>query len=161
MDDKIKHIKILLSDVDGVMTDGCIWLDAHMQWKRKFNVMDGMGLKRLMSHGIQVGIITASDSDDVRERFRFLEVNHFFDKSTDKKRDLNQIIETTGFSLDEVAYIGDDLADLPVIHCVGFGVAVPNALEEVRNQADLITQRSGGCGAVRELCEIILQSQKK
>ena len=92
MYDKLKKIKLLISDVDGVMTDGSVWLDAHMKWKRRFNVMDGMGLKRLMDHGIQVGIITASNSDDVRERFRFLDVDHFIDKSTDKRKDLDKII---------------------------------------------------------------------
>lgn len=159
MHEKLKKIKLLLSDVDGVMTDASIWLDSNMKWKRRFNVLDGMGLKRLMAQNIQVGIITASDADDVRERFRFLGVTYFYEKSSDKSLALNDILKKTGFDLSEIAYIGDDLMDLVVIEKVGFGVTVPNGLEEVRAKADYVTQRNGGSGAVREVCEMILRAQ--
>ncbi len=160
MHDKLKKIKMLLSDVDGVMTDATIWLDSNMKWKRKYNVLDGMGLIRLQKQGIKVGIITASDADDVRFRFEFLKVDYFYEKSSDKGLALQDILKKTGFDLSEIAYIGDDLMDLPVIEAVGFGVAVPNSLEEVQAKADYVTKRSGGEGAVREVCEMILRAQR-
>lgn len=160
MHEKLKNIKLLISDVDGVMTDACIWLDPNGQWRRKFNVYDGMGLKRLMKQGIQVGIITASLAEDVRTRFEFLKVDHFYENSSDKRRDLDEIVQKTGFSLNEIAYIGDDLMDLPVLECVGFSVTVPHALEEVKTKVDYTTQREGGAGAVREVCEMILRAQR-
>ncbi len=160
MHDKLKNIKLLLSDVDGVMTDATIWLDSNMKWKRRFNVLDGMGLIRLQTQNIKVGIITASDADDVRLRFNFLKVDYFYEKSSDKGLALQDVLKKTGFDLSEIAYIGDDLMDLPVIESVGFGVAVPNSLEEVQAKADYVTKRSGGAGAVREVCEMILRAQR-
>ncbi len=160
MHDKLKNIKLFISDVDGVMTDATIWLDSNMKWKRKFNVLDGMGLIRLMKQGIKVGIITASDADDVRFRFEFLKVDYFYEKSSDKGLALQDLLKKTGFDLSEIAYIGDDLMDLPVIEAVGFGVAVPNSLEEVQAKADYVTKRAGGEGAVREVCEMILRAKR-
>lgn len=157
---KLKNIKLLLSDVDGVMTDATIWLDSNMKWKRRFNVLDGMGLIRLQKQNIKVGIITASDADDVRHRFSFLKVDYFYEKSSDKGLALQDILKKTGFDLSEIAYIGDDLMDLPVIESVGFGVTVPNSLEEVQAKADYVTKRQGGSGAVREVCEMILRAQR-
>lgn len=159
MIDKLKKIKLLLSDVDGVMTDATIWLDSTMKWKRKFNVLDGMGLLRLKSQGIKVGIITASDAEDVRFRFEFLKVDFFYEKASDKGLALQDVLKKTGLDLSEIAYIGDDLMDLPVIEAVGFGVTVPNSLDEVKTKSDYVTKRSGGEGAVREVCEMILSAQ--
>lgn len=160
MHGKLKKIKLFLSDVDGVMTDATIWLDSSMKWKRRFNVLDGMGLLRLKAQNIQIGIITAADADDVRFRFNFLKVDHFYEKSSDKGLALKEIVKKTGFDLSEIAYIGDDLMDLPVIESVGFGATVPNSLEEVQAKADYVTMRRGGEGAVREVCEMILRSQR-
>lgn len=160
MHDKLKKIKLLLSDVDGVMTDATIWLDSDMKWKRRFNVLDGMGLIRLMNNGVKVGIITASDADDVRFRFNFLKVDYFYEKSSDKGLALQDVLKKTGLDLSEIAYIGDDLMDLPVIEAVGFGVTVPNSLEEVQAKSDYVTKRAGGEGAVREVCEMILRAQR-
>lgn len=160
MHDKLKKIKLLLSDVDGVMTDTSIWLDTDMNWKRHFSIYDGMGFKRLQAQGIRVGIITASDALDVRERFKFLKVDFFYEKASDKRPALEEIRQKTGLDLDEIAYIGDDIMDIPLIEAVGFGVAVPHALEEVKCEADFVTQNQGGHGAVREVCEMILRAQK-
>lgn len=160
MQDKLKKIKLLLSDVDGVMTDTTIWLDSDGHWKRNFSIYDGMGFKRLQAEGIQVGIITASDALDVRERFKFLKVDHFYEKASDKRPALDDIRQKTGFELEEIAYIGDDIMDVPLLEVVGFSVSVPHALEEVKSKADFITQNPGGHGAVREVCEMILKAKK-
>jgi 3-deoxy-D-manno-octulosonate 8-phosphate phosphatase (KDO 8-P phosphatase) len=156
----LSNIKIFISDVDGVMTDTRIFLDSKGNWARQFSVYDGMGLKRLQENGVQVGIITASLAEDVRKRFEFLKVDYFFEGSKDKIKDLNQILEKSGFNLDEVSYIGDDLMDLPVIEQVGFGVTVPHALEQIKEKSNYITKAPGGFGAVREVCEMIIAEVK-
>lgn len=161
MQDKLKKIKLLLSDVDGVMTDTSVWMDSDLNWKRLFSIYDGMGLKRLQQNGIPVGIITASDALDVRERFKFLKVDFFYEKASDKRPALDEIRQKTGLDLSEIAYIGDDLMDVPLIEAVGFGVTVPHALDEIKEISDYITQREGGHGAVREVCEMILKAQAK
>lgn len=156
---ELKNIKLVLSDVDGVMTDTRIYMAADGSWRRFFSIYDGMGFKRLQKAGIQVGIITASDAEDVRSRFKFLEVDYFHEKAKNKIENLKQILEISGCSAQEVAYIGDDLMDVEVIEAVGFGVTVPHALEEIKEKSDYVTQREGGHGAVREVCEMILKSK--
>ena len=157
----LKNIKIFLSDVDGVMTDTQIWLNTKGEWCRHFCIYDGVGLKRLQELGIKTGIITAALADDVRKRFEFLKVDYFYEGSKDKVKDLNSILNQSSFDLGEVCYIGDDLMDLPVIKGVGFGVTVPHALSEIKEGSDYVTQKKGGYGAVREVCEMIIQAHKK
>ena len=156
----LKNIKIFLSDVDGVMTDTKIFLNTDGEWCRHFSIYDGMGLKRLQEIGIKTGIITAALANDVRKRFEFLKVDYFREGSKDKIKDLMSILEESGYHPQEVCYIGDDLMDLPVIKEVGFGVTVPHALDEIKEGSDYVTQRAGGAGAVREICELIIQAQK-
>ena len=156
----LKNIKILLSDVDGVMTDTSIYLDSNGDWRRHFSIYDGVGFKRLQKKGVQVGIITAADGVDVRKRFEFLEVDYFYEKAKDKLKHLKDVVEKSGVSLDEVAYIGDDLMDLPVIEKVGFGVTVPHALKSIKEKSDYITENKGGHGAVREVCELIIADKE-
>lgn len=153
---KLKNIKLFLSDVDGVMTDARIFLDAHGNWARQFSVYDGIGLKRLQERDVSVGIITAALAEDVRKRFEFLKVDFFYEGAKDKLKHLNEILEETGLSADEVAYIGDDLMDVPVIEAVGFGVTVPHALDSIKAKSNYITKQNGGFGAVREICEMII-----
>lgn len=159
--EQLKNIKIFLSDVDGVMTDARIWLNTDGEWCRHFSIYDGMGLKRLQELGVKTGIITAALANDVRKRFEFLKVDYFREGSKDKIKDLNGILEQAGFHPKEVCYIGDDLMDLPVIKEVGFGVTVPHALSEIKEGSDYVTQNQGGYGAVREICEMIIQAHKK
>jgi len=159
--EQLKNIKLFLSDVDGVMTDARIWLNTEGEWCRHFSIYDGMGLKRLQALGIQTGIITASLANDVRKRFEFLKVEYFYEGSKDKMKDLAKILEESGHSPEEVCYIGDDLMDLSVIKEVGFGVTVPHALDEIKEGSDYVTQKDGGYGAVREICEMIIQAQSK
>ena len=163
MDEKtlnsLKNIRLFLSDVDGVMTDATVRQSPNGDWIRVFNVYDGMGLIRLMKAGIPVGIITASDANDVRARFKYLKVDYFRDKSFDKLAVLKEMSSELNLSLDQVCYIGDDLFDQPAIEACGFGVTVPHALEPIKKASDYITQSHGGHGAVREVCEMILNAQ--
>ncbi len=155
----LKNIKLFLSDVDGVMTDTRIFLDVHGNWTRQFSVYDGIGLKRLQERGVQVGVITAAKTKDIRERFEFLKIDFFYEGVKNKVDYLDKIVEKTGFLLNEIVYIGDDLMDLPVIKRVGFGVTVPHALKGIKDKASYITKNPGGFGAVREVCEMIISNK--
>lgn len=155
----LQNVKLFLSDVDGIMTDARIFLDAHGNWARQFSVYDGIGLKRLQERGIKVGIITAANADDVRKRFKFLGVDFFYEGAKNKVDHLDEIISKTGVDLKDVVYMGDDLMDLPVIEKVGIGVTVPHALKKIKDRSNYITQNPGGFGAVREVCEMIISSK--
>ena len=156
---RLKKIKLLLLDVDGVMTDGRIfWLEGH-GWTRMFNIKDGYGLKILMKAGIQVGIISGGDSKDVRTRAEFLKVQHVFLGDEDKIKALDKIVAATKLPLDEIAFMGDDLFDIPVLEKVGFSATVPHAVDPVKKRVHYITQSEGGMGAVREVADAIRVSQ--
>src|SRR5579885_1252244 len=117
---RLKKVKLLILDVDGVMTDGRIfWLDGH-GWTRHFHIKDGYGLKVLMKCGIQVAVISGGDSKDVRTRMEFLKIQHVFLGDEDKVKALEKIQKATGFALEEMAFMGDDLFDIPVMEKVGF-----------------------------------------
>lgn len=154
---RLKRIKMLICDVDGVMTNGEIWLDSQNQWKRRFTVYDGVGLKMLMDKGYKVGIITGGKSIDVQTRIGFLGIEYFYEGIGDKTPPLLEILQKTGLKLEEIAYIGDELVDVPIIEKVGVGVSVPNGVKEAREKAKYITKVRGGDGAVRELCDLILE----
>lgn len=155
----LRQIRLLLLDVDGVMTDGRIfWLDGH-GWTRFFHVKDGYGIKLLMNSGVQVAVISGGDSQDVRTRVGFLKIPHVFLGDEDKLKALKKIIEATGISPKEMAFIGDDLIDLPIIERVALSVTVPHAVHAVQKQVDVVTESQGGYGAVRELADAIRYSQ--
>jgi 3-deoxy-D-manno-octulosonate 8-phosphate phosphatase (KDO 8-P phosphatase) len=154
---RLKRIKMLICDVDGVMTNGEIWLDSQNQWKRRFSVYDGVGLKMLMEMGYKVGVITGGKSIDVQTRIGFLGIEYFYEGIGDKTPPLQEIIQKTGLKLEEIAYIGDELVDVPIIEKVGVGVSVPNGVKEACEKAKYITKARGGDGAVREICDLILE----
>jgi len=154
---RLKRIKMLICDVDGVMTNGEIWLDCQNYWKRRFSVYDGVGLKMLMDEGYLVGVITGGQSIDVKTRMQFLGIEYFYDGIGDKMPPLLEILDKTKLKKEEVAYIGDELADVPIIESVGVGVSVPNAVKEAREKAIYVTHARGGDGAVREVCNLILE----
>ncbi len=157
--EKLKKIKLLILDVDGVMTDGrIIWLETQ-GWTRQFNVKDGYGLKLLMKSGIQVAVISGGDSKDVRVRMEFLKIPHVFLGDENKIVALEKITEATGLSHDQMAFMGDDLYDMPVMKKVGFCATVPHAVGPVLKCADYVTQSEGGAGAVREVVDAILEAQ--
>ncbi len=154
---RLKRIKMLICDVDGVMTNGEIWLDSQNHWKRRFSVYDGVGLKLLMEKGYRIGVITGGKSVDVKTRMEFLGVEFFYEGIADKMPPFLEILEKSGLKKEEIAYIGDELVDVPIIEKVGMGVSVPNGVKEAREKAAYITKTRGGDGAVRELCELILE----
>lgn len=159
IDMKLKKIKLLILDVDGVMTDGRIfWLEGQ-GWTRYFHVQDGYGLKLLMRFGIKIVIMSGGDSKDVRKRMEFLGITDVFLGSEDKLKLLRDIVVKFGVSFDEIAFMGDELFDIPVMECVGLSITVPNAIQGVKDKANWITQAAGGYGAVREVVDAIQRSQ--
>ncbi len=154
--DKIKNIKMAVFDVDGVMTNAQIYFDSTGEWRRHFSVRDGIGIVRLREAGYLTGIITGANSIDVRERASHLKIDYFYEGKGNKQPSMDDLKEKTGLQDNEIAYIGDDLPDAPLIKSVGFGATVPDAVHEVKEVADYVTNASGGLGAVREFCEIIM-----
>lgn len=159
--EKAKKIRCLISDVDGVLTDGLLYVDNFGNELKTFHVQDGMGLKLLMSAGIEVAVITTSVNAVIDHRMKQLGIQHYFTGQVDKRNAFEQLKERLGFDYTEFAYIGDDLPDLPIIQQVGLGIAVANAVSQVKEFAVWQTEQTGGRGAVREVCELILNAQNK
>jgi len=159
--DKIMAVKLVVFDVDGVLTDGRIIFSNSGEETKLFDVKDGHGIKILMRMGIDVAIITARESEVVRRRARDLGLTHVFQGIKDKKRALQELVKASGVTPGEMAYMGDDIIDLPVLKSVAFSAAVADAVDEVRERVDFVAQRPGGRGAARELAELILKVQGK
>lgn len=157
--EKAKKVKCIICDVDGVLTNGIITLDNFGNETKGFNVQDGVGLKLLMSADIHVGIITTSSNAVIDHRMAQLGVIHYYKGQVDKRSAYQKIKQELGLSDEAFAYVGDDLPDLPLIRQVGLGVAVANAVRQVKEHADWQTTQSGGQGAVREVCDLILEAQ--
>lgn len=159
--EKAKKIKCLISDVDGVLTDGLLHIDNHGNELKSFNVQDGMGLKLLMAAGIEVAVITTARNAVVDHRMQQLGITHYYKGQVDKRSAYQQLKEKLNLQDEQISYIGDDLPDLPLIQCAGLGVAVANAVPQIKEFAYWQTEHSGGRGAVRELCDLILNAQDK
>ncbi|MEQ1902756.1 MAG: HAD hydrolase family protein [Pirellulaceae bacterium] len=157
----MQSVRLILSDVDGVLTDGGISYDNQGIEIKKFHVRDGLGIKLWQQAGHKFGVLTARNSHIVKVRASELGVAIIRQGFTDKLPVAMQIIEENHLKPENVCYIGDDLPDLPVIRSVGLGVAVANAVNEVRSAAHYTTKTQGGQGAVRELIELILTTQKR
>lgn len=151
--DKIRQIRCLICDVDGVLTDGRLYIDHHGNELKAFHVLDGMGLKLLMAAGIEVAIITTSTTEVIDKRMAQLGVTHYFKGQTDKRQAYQQLKENLSLTDQQIAYIGDDYPDLPIIKACGLGISVANGIEPVKQHADWVTEASGGNGAVREVCD--------
>ena len=158
---KLKNIRILLMDVDGVLTDGSIILGAGDQEFKKFDVQDGMGITLARMGGLKVGILTGRQSEAVEKRAKELRVDMLYQGNSNKLVSYLDIVKKDNIPENTICFIGDDLLDLSVLRRVGMGVAVANAREEVKKEADYITEKSGGKGAVREVVELILKAQEK
>ena len=161
MDGHLKQIRLLLLDVDGVMTDGRIIFDSNGVESKFFNVKDGHGIKMLQRAGIEVGIISGRESKVVANRAAELGIERVFQKAIDKLSPYLRILADTGLSDDEVAFIGDDLIDIPVLKRVGFAAAPADAVAEVLPFTHFVTRNSGGWGAVREVSDMLLKAQGK
>jgi len=159
VDARCRSIELILSDVDGVLTDGGIVFDNQGIETKRFHIRDGMGVKLWRKAGFQFGILTARTSHIVRVRAQELGVSLVRQGFEDKLPTARQIIEELNLTPEQTAYIGDDLPDLAVIQTVGLGVAVANAAHEVKQAADFVTSKPGGDGAVREIIELILKAK--
>ena len=158
---KAKKIKLLLLDVDGVLTDGRIILDNHGNELKAFHVRDGHGIKLAQKAGIVVGLITGRNSEVVNIRARELGITEIHQGAHAKEAAYETIIAKYGIRDDEAAFIGDDIVDIPVFQRVGLAVTVADADPAVKPYVDMATGTAGGRGAVREVINIILKSQGK
>jgi len=154
----LSKIKLLAMDVDGVLTDGTITVNGDGSETKSFSVLDGHAIRLWHRAGLKTALISARTSQPTIHRAHQLQVQHVFEECHQKLPTIQKLLERLGLGAENAAYIGDDLPDLPVIRYVGFGVAVANAVEQVKQHADYVTARSGGKGAVREVVEHILKS---
>lgn len=154
-----RQVRLLILDVDGVLTDGGLQFDNRGEEYKTFNSLDGHGIRMLQESGIEVAIITGRKSEIVKHRMNELGVRHVYQGNRDKLEAFAALLRATGVDPAQVAYVGDDLPDLQIMQRVGFAVAVQNAHDFVRQHCDWVTQRSGGKGAVREVTDFILQAQ--
>lgn len=152
-------IKLLLLDVDGVLTDGRITYDNAGHELKSFNIQDGLGIKLLQRGGVQVGIVTGRSSPMVGRRAAELGIDILLQGREDKWVAVQSIQQQMGLATSEIAYMGDDLPDLSAIRQAGLGLAPANAVTLVREHANLVTAAAGGAGAVREACEFILSAK--
>ncbi|MFZ4856196.1 MAG: KdsC family phosphatase [Desulfuromonadaceae bacterium] len=157
--DTLSDIRLLLLDVDGVMTDGGIIYDGNGLETKKFNVKDGHGIKMLQRHGIAVGIITGRTSAVVDIRARELGIELVYQGALKKLESYLDVKRRTGFVDSQIAYMGDDVIDVPVMRRVIFAAAPADGLLEARNVAHYVTTSAGGRGAVREVCDLILKGR--
>ncbi len=155
---KLAKIKLLLLDVDGVLTDGRIIYDAQGNELKAFDVKDGHGLKMVQRAGIQVGIITGRSSEVVRRRAAELGIEIVYQGALQKLVPYREILAQHDLTDEQVAYIGDDIVDLPILQRVGFSATVADAVPDVLPLVDYVATRSGGRGAVREVCDLLLRA---
>ena len=156
-----KNIKLVLLDVDGVLTDGRLYYGNSGEELKAFDIQDGLGIKLLQKGGVKVGIITGRRSALLQRRAEELAISPLVQGREDKWLALNEMMVDLGVSLEEIAFVGDDLPDLAVIKRVGLGITPANGSHIVASQADWQTKNSGGDGAVREVAELVLSAQDK
>ena len=161
MQEKIEAVRLLILDVDGVMTDGRIIMDDNGREIKQFDVRDGHGLKLLIRYGIGIVLLTGRKSAVVEHRARDLGIEEVYQGIWNKVEASEAILQKRNLRYDQVAFVGDDIVDIPLLRKVGFSVAVADAAEEVKRVVDYVTQKKGGRGAVREVCKIILLAQDK
>jgi len=159
--DRAKKIKLLLLDVDGVLTDGKLYFSNSGEESKAFNILDGHGLKMLQEYGVQVGIITGRKSELVARRAADLGIDIVVQGSEDKRMSADAIRDKLKLNWDQMAYMGDDYPDLAVMCRCGLALTVNNAHRAVSARAHWQTKKNGGEGAVREACDMILQAQGK
>ncbi len=159
--DKARGLRLMGFDVDGVLTDGTLWFSAQGDELKGFNTLDGHGLKMLAESGVILAIITGRRSRAVELRAANLGINLLLQGVEDKHLAMQNLLEARGLGFAEAGYMGDDVVDLPVLRACGFSASVPNGHPLVQCHVDHVTRAEGGCGAVREICELILSAQGK
>jgi 3-deoxy-D-manno-octulosonate 8-phosphate phosphatase (KDO 8-P phosphatase) len=159
--ERARRIRLLILDIDGVLTDGSLYFDAKGETLKVFHVRDGHGIKMAQRGGLEVALVSGRRSDAAFHRARELEINRFFEGVRDKVAILEQLLAALNLTPAAAAAVGDELVDLPLFHRVGLAVAVADAVPEVRAAAHWVTTLSGGQGAVREVCDLLLKAQDK
>jgi 3-deoxy-D-manno-octulosonate 8-phosphate phosphatase (KDO 8-P phosphatase) len=157
--EKAKKLKLLILDVDGVLTDGKLFFDNQGNEYKSFHARDGHGIKLLRQSGVEVAVISGRKSNSVALRMKNLGIEHVYQGHENKRDAFNEIIEKLGITPEQAAHVGDDLLDLPIMIRVGLAIAVADANFAVKQHADWCTTLSGGQGAVREVCDFIMQAQ--
>ena len=159
--DKVKKIKLLLLDVDGVLSDGRMIYGSYGDDIKNYNVNDGLGIMMIRRVGFKCAILTAKASRMVMRRAKDLKIDKVFKDYHYKSEAWDKILKTFKVNPEEICFIGDDVLDIPILRRVGFAVCPPNAMDEAKEHAHLITEKKGGHGAVREICDLILKAQNK
>ena len=154
---KLKKIKALVMDVDGVLTDAGMYYSERGDELKKFSTRDAQGIELLLKNGILAAIITKEKTKLVERRAKKMGIKHVFQGVQDKLSCLKKFVSANNLTLDEVAYIGDDINDLDVLKSVGLSITVNDATDEVKKASDYVAKARGGCGAVREVCELFLK----
>ncbi len=154
-------IRLMVFDVDGVLTDGSLWYSENGEMLKRFNVLDGHGLKMLAISGIRVALVTARQGPIIAMRAAELGIGDVIQGARDKGLALTELAARCSVTLDSVGYMGDDIIDLPAMQRAGFAVSVPNAPAYVAQGAHWVTNSAGGHGAVRECCDLILAAQHR
>jgi len=157
---RLKHVRILLCDVDGVLTDASVFVGGEREVKR-FNIQDGLGLVLLRRAGIKVGWISSRPSSATKLRAKELKIDFLVQQKNVKVAAVEHILARTSFAWSQVCYVGDDVVDLGALRRAGLAVAVANGVDEVKAVAHYVTRATGGCGAVREVVEMILKAQNR
>lgn len=161
LQERAKKIRMLVLDVDGVLTDGRLYFDNTGNEMKAFNTRDGLGMRALQRTGIELAVITGKKSAIVAQRMEQLNVQHVYQGRVDKLNAFKHLLEATGLEAEQICFAGDDWIDLPVLLRVGLAVTVADADEHVKKHVHWITQRNGGEGAVREICNLIMAAQGK
>lgn len=156
---RAQRVKLMVFDVDGVLTDGGLRYGPDGERIKTFNVLDGHGIKLLQQSGVQTAIISARSSDIVARRASDLGIAFLMQGVHDKRDGFNKLLAQTGLQADDCGFMGDDVIDLPVMTRVAFAASVPNGHPEVRTRAHYVAELGGGRGAVREVCDLLLRAQ--
>ncbi|MDO8464987.1 MAG: HAD family hydrolase [Gallionella sp.] len=156
---RVKLVRLIAFDVDGVMTDGGLYYSDSGEEFKRFNALDGHGLKMLRASGVEIAIITGRASRCVEARAKNLGIEHVYQGVENKLEAMADLLNGLKLTRDAAAYMGDDVVDLGVMRHVGLSISVPESPQLVREHSDYVTQRSGGHGAVREACELIMSAQ--
>jgi 3-deoxy-D-manno-octulosonate 8-phosphate phosphatase (KDO 8-P phosphatase) len=156
---KAAQIKLVVFDVDGVLTDGSLFVGDDGQEYKAFHSRDGLGMKLLRKSGVEIGIITARTSEVVKHRMENLDIEHVYQGRLEKLPALEELLAKLGLSFEQTAYVGDDVVDLPVMRQVGLAIAVQDAHPLAKQHAHWQTPHGGGRGAARDVCELIMEAQ--
>ena len=157
--ERAARVRILALDVDGILTDGQLYFDNRGNEMKSFSTRDGLGIRLLSEQGIETALITARTSEIVKNRAANLKIQHVYQGSNNKLAAFHDLLAATGFTPDQVCYAGDDWLDLPILERAGLAVTVADGDPVVKNRVHWVTERRGGRGAVREICDLVLAAQ--